>query len=242
MIQHLIDTHFHLDYYKEHQKIYAGINERKQYTLCMTNSPGVYISCKRMYPETKYLKFALGFHPQEKSLTETDFYNFMNLLNETNYVGEIGLDFTRQDYISCNKQCMHFEKIVRECAEKNKLMSVHIRRAEKEAISILKEYRPRRCIIHWFNGNAEQLQQLLDIGCYFSLNSNMVTNEKGKEKLRLIPKTRVLIESDGPFTKIDRKRYIFNNLIKIYELVAQYYNEPDIIKIVHANFRDVLSN
>ena len=39
MIQHLIDTHFHLDYYKEHQKIYDGINERKQYTLCMTNSP-----------------------------------------------------------------------------------------------------------------------------------------------------------------------------------------------------------
>jgi TatD DNase family protein len=242
MIQHLIDTHFHLDYYKEHQKIYAGINERKQYTLCMTNSPGVYISCKRMYPETKYLKFALGFHPQEKSLTETDFYNFMNLLDETNYVGEIGLDFTRQSHISCDKQCLHFEKIVRACAEKNKLMSVHIRRAEKEAISILKEYRPRRCIIHWFNGNAEQLQQLLDIGCYFSLNSNMVTNEKGKEKLRLIPKTRVLIESDGPFTKIDGKRYTFNNLIKIYELVAQYYNEPDSIKIVHANFRDVLSN
>ena len=70
----------------------------------------------------------------------------------------------------------------------------------------------------------------------------MVTNEKGKEKLRLIPKTRVLIESDGPFTKIDGKRYTFNNLIKIYELVAQYYNEPDSIKIVHANFRDVLSN
>ena len=70
----------------------------------------------------------------------------------------------------------------------------------------------------------------------------MVTNEKGKEKLRLIPKTRVLIESDGPFTKIDGKRYTFNKLIKIYELVAQYYNEPDSIKIVHANFRDVLSN
>ena len=72
---------------------------------------------------------------------------------------------------------------------------MHLRRAEEEAISILKKYRPRRCIIHWFNGNGEQLQQLVDIGCYFSLNSNMVTNEKNKEKLYLIPKTRVLIES-----------------------------------------------
>ena len=130
---------------------------------------------------------------------------------------------------------------VRVCAEKDKLMSVHLRRAEEEAISILKKYRPRRCIIHWFNGNGEQLQQLVDIGCYFSLNSNMVTNEKNKEKLYLIPKTRVLIESDGPFTKIDGKKYTFNNLIKIYELVARYYNEPDIIKMVYANFRDILS-
>ena len=152
MIQHLIDTHFHLDHYKDHQKIYAGINEKKQYTLCMTNSPGVYMSCKRMYPETKYLKFALGFHPQETSLNDTDFYSFIQLINETNYVGEVGLDFSKKSYISCNKQCIYFEKIAKVCAEKNKLMSVHLRRAEKEAISILKEYRPRRCIIHWFNG------------------------------------------------------------------------------------------
>lgn len=240
MIQYLIDTHFHLDHYKEHQKIYAGINERKQYTLCMTNSPGVYRSCKRIYPETKYLKFALGFHPQEISLNETDFYDFMQLVNETNYVGEVGLDFSRQSYISRNKQCMYFEKIVKVCAEKNKLMSVHLRRAEKEAISILKEYRPCRCIIHWFNGNRNQLQQLLDIGCFFSINSNMVTNEKSKEKLYLIPKTRILIESDGPFTKIGEKKYTFNDLAKIYGLVAGYYNEPDIIKIVHDNFRSIL--
>ena len=143
MIQHLIDTHFHLDHYKDHQKIYAGINEKKQYTLCMTNSPGVYMSCKRMYPETKYLKFALGFHPQETSLNDTDFYSFIQLINETNYVGEVGLDFSKKSYISCNKQCIYFEKIAKVCAEKNKLMSVHLRRAEKEAISILKEYRPR---------------------------------------------------------------------------------------------------
>lgn len=205
------------------------------------SAAGVYISCKRIYPETKYLKFALGFHPQDVSLKDADFYDFMQLVNTTNYVGEIGLDFSRQSYISRNKQCMYFEQIVRVCAEKDKLMSVHLRRAEEEAISILKKYRPRRCIIHWFNGNGEQLQQLVDIGCYFSLNSNMVTNEKNKEKLYLIPKTRVLIESDGPFTKIDGKKYTFNNLIKIYELVARYYNEPDIIKMVYANFRDILS-
>ena len=77
MIRNLIDTHFHLDYYKNHEQVYKGINEKKQYTLCMTNSPGIYLSCKRIYPETKYLKFALRFHPQEDSLAENDLNNFM---------------------------------------------------------------------------------------------------------------------------------------------------------------------
>jgi TatD DNase family protein len=240
MIQNLIDTHFHLDYYKNHQQVYAGINERKQYTLCMTNSPGVYISCKRMYPETQYLKFALGFHPQETSLTENDLKNFMYLIDGTNYVGEIGLDFSRANSVDHNKQYDYFNKIVKACAEKNKLMSVHLRKSEEAAISILKKCCPNKCIIHWFNGSAGQLQQLIDLGCYFSINSNMISNDKNREKLHLIPKTKILIESDGPFTKIEGRKYIFNDLSKIYELVARYYNDPDLIKLVHSNFRDIL--
>lgn len=58
--------------------------------------------------------------------------------------------------------------------------------------------------------------------------------------LIILPMT-VVKRFHGPFTKIDGKKYTFNNLIKIYELVARYYNEPDIIKMVYANFRDILS-
>ena len=54
----LIDTHFHLDYYRNHAQLYKTINNLEQYTLCMTNSPGVFVSCKKIYRETKYLKFA----------------------------------------------------------------------------------------------------------------------------------------------------------------------------------------
>ena len=78
------------------------------------------------------------------------------------------------------------------------------------------------------------------MGCYFSINSNMIINRNNKEKLYLIPKTKILIESDGPFTKVDNRKFMFNDLLRIYELVAEYYNEPDLIKIVYANFRDIL--
>jgi len=53
----------------------------------MTNSQGVFVSCKNLYNETKYVKFALWFHPQEKALSEKDFLNFKILSQSTNYIG-----------------------------------------------------------------------------------------------------------------------------------------------------------
>lgn len=240
MIQNLIDTHFHLDYYKNHQEVYTGINKMRQYTLCMTNSPGIYASCKRMYQETKYLKFALGFHPQEASLTERDFISFIHLVDQTNYVGEVGLDFSKSSYLSQSRQYDYFEKIVKICAEKNKLMSIHLRKSEEVAISILKDFYPHKCIVHWFTGTNEQMELLLELGCYFSINSNMVNNGKCCEKLKLVPESRILIESDGPFTKIRGRKYTFDALYDVYEQVAQFYNSPDLIKTVYSNFRKLL--
>ena len=69
---HLIDTHFHLDYYKNHEYWYDQINKLQQYTLCVTNSPEVFYSCRKLYPETKYVKFALGYNPQQSS--KVDFF------------------------------------------------------------------------------------------------------------------------------------------------------------------------
>ena len=157
MIGKLIDTHFHLDYYRNHKELYDTINILEQYTLCMTNTPGVFVSCKNLYNETKYVKFALGFHPQEKALSAKDFSDFMILVNQTNYIGEIGMDFSSENYIDKKMQLNYFEQIVDVCASKDKLVSVHLRKSEDEAIDIIKRYHPKKCIIHWFTGTAAHL-------------------------------------------------------------------------------------
>ena len=53
----------------------------------------------------------------------------------------------------------------------NKILSVHSRLAEEKVIEIIEKYKPRKCIIHWFSGNKEQLRKLIDLGCYFSINT-----------------------------------------------------------------------
>lgn len=70
----LIDTHFHLDMYWDYLKKYEYINEAGQYTLCMTNSTSVFLSCKNMFRDSKYVKFALGLHPMSEKMKESDLF------------------------------------------------------------------------------------------------------------------------------------------------------------------------
>jgi len=241
MISGLIDTHFHLDFYKNHNELYKIINENKQYTLCMTNSPGVYLSCKNLYPETKYLKFALGFHPLDTSLKDEDFNHFIRMAKNVNYIGEVGLDFKSAKSLDIKKQLYYFERIVELSANENKLLSVHIKGAEKELIEIISKHKPRKCIVHWYGGSTKHLQDLIELGCYFSVNSNMTLNTQALQRVKLIPDERILIESDGPFSKVNGKKYHPKSLVDIYTSIAMVRNDKDLAEHVYNNFKTILT-
>lgn len=237
-MQGLIDTHFHLDMYKDYKTIYEHLDEEKQYTLCVTTSPGIFLSCKKMFRSSKYVQFALGFHPLNTDLKQKDLTNFMYLLSQTDYVGEIGLDFSKKTGIPRDMQIYYFDKIVEVCSKNNKLMSVHIKEAEEEALQIFNKWKPRRCIVHWYTGSIEKLQEFLKLGCYFSINTNMLNDV---EKINMIPKNKILIESDGPYSKICGKKYQPQNLLQVYNLIAKALHEPNLIEIIYSNFKEILT-
>ena len=236
----LIDTHFHLDHYRNYLDIARNITNLKQYTICVTNSPGIFCSCKRIINETKYLKFAIGFHPLEPGLGGGDLAIFFELLCHTNYIGEIGLDFLNPGAINKENQLYFFDRIIQKSAATNKLVTIHIRKAEAEAINILRRYLPGRCIIHWFSGTEEQLYELIDLGCYFSINSNML-NGRNKHTIHKIPIDRILVESDGPYTKVNGRKYTPELLQDSYVNISSFYGLEDIREIVFNNFSPILS-
>ncbi|MEG0577735.1 MAG: TatD family hydrolase [Bacilli bacterium] len=237
-MEKLIDTHFHLDFYRNHNLVYEQINELNQYTLCMSNSPGVYVSCKHMYKETKYLKFALGFHPQNSDLTDEDFDYFIQLFYCADYIGEVGLDFTKKNSNSIQFQVNAFDTIVKLCSQYNKLISVHLRKSEEEAIRIIRKYNPKKCIIHWYNGSEKNLLELIELGCYFSINTNMIN--KVSPIISMIPTSRLLVESDGPFTKVNNQKYEVQYLSDVHKLIEKKLGVTDIANIVYWNFKRIL--
>ena len=234
----LIDTHFHLDKYRNHKEIFEYLNRKKIYTLCMTDSPGVYVTCKRLYSHGKYVRHALGFHPLNIGLTDKDFSEFLRLLPRADYVGEVGLDFSNKKGLPQNRQVDYFEIIVRQCARLNKLMSIHSNGAVDEIIRILSTFKPKRCIIHWFTGTEQQLKKLVEVGCYFSINTNMAMSNP--DLIRLIPLDRVLIESDGPYTRVNGQRYNPRLLPLEYNTIAGVLANTKLNQTVYNNFGHIL--
>lgn len=157
----------------------------------------------------------------------------------TNYVGEIGLDYSQKSYMSKPMQLKYFEQIVEICASNNKLMTIHIRKAEKDAVRILEKYHPQKAIIHWYTGGCDDMLRLVDLGCYFSINTNMVKGSK-KENYHLLPLERILIESDGPYTKVNNKKYTPALLKDAYEEISRFYNNPDLPRKIYYNFKKIL--
>lgn len=231
----LIDTHFHLDFNANHSNIYKKINESQQYTLCVTNQPEVFESCMDLYPATKYCKFAIGYNP--KVINEINFNksSFLRNLERTKYVGEVGLDFSSNFINKRNLQIKIFNFICEH--SKNKIMTVHCKKAEKELYEILSTNKNRKVILHWYNGDEIWIEQFLQLGYYFSINNNMITSIKGRDLILKLPLNRLLIESDGPFSKIDGKKFEFGQLYKVYENLGQLLQKKDIKDIVFNNFK-----
>lgn len=237
----LVDTHFHLDYYRNHAYWYEQINSLRQYTLCVTNSPEVYYSCKKLYPETRYVKFALGYNPQQSINAKFIKEHFIYELSTTRYLGEVGLDFSKGFIETKTLQIQAFEFICQEAALHNKIMSVHSRKAETEVYRIMMEHKVTKAIIHWYTGDAQTLNKLVDAGYYFSVNASMCSTEKGRNIILNIPCNKLLIESDGPFSKVNSKKYSPEMLNMIYKVVGETTGMENIDQLIFENFRRLLA-
>ena len=236
----LIDTHFHLDFYRDHESWYEYINDNKQYTLCVTNSPEIFYSCKKLYSETKYLKFALGYNP--KMITQSKFNKrlFNHMLGSTKYIGEIGLDFTGE-LVKYKPQQLEVFDYICNAASSDQILSVHSKNAEIDVLRQLRMNKVKRAILHWYTGDATLVKEFVDAGYYFSINSNMMNSSKGQAIIKSIPLSRILVESDGPFTRVNSKKYTPINLPNVYDQLSLLLNCGEICEIVRQNFKSLLS-
>ncbi|KJR44150.1 putative deoxyribonuclease [Desulfosporosinus sp. I2] len=144
------------------------------------------------------------------------------------------MDFSSR-YINEKKQQIEIFDFICEHA-KNKIMTVHCKKAEIELVETLTTHKNKKVILHWYSGDQFWLEQFLQLGCYFSINSNMISSIKGREIIFNLPLNRILIESDGPFSRINNKKFTCDLLYKIYENLKQLLQNENMEEIIANNF------
>ena len=133
-----MDAHMHFDLYNDRNEILRYVAQKESYTIAVTNLPQLFEKYKHQYVENKYFQLALGFHPELVYQYSNQQILFKELLNETRFIGEIGLDYTKKSKEDVTKQTEVFEKILEWCSGNNKILSVHSRSASKKVVPFTK--------------------------------------------------------------------------------------------------------
>ena len=231
-MNYLFDTHFHLDLQKDRVAAIREIEENRIYTIAVTNLPDLY---RKGLSEvvSKYIRLALGFHPELVHLYKNQIPVMWNLLPETRYIGEVGLDFVDKTYE--NEQVAFFSELVERCRyDGTKIITIHSRKAVSKVLDMLGENYRFKAILHWFTGSKDEMIVAIERGCYISVNAAMASSKKFLGLLPIIPSNRLLLETDSPFTYF--KQSHSETLSGIESYLRSYKPDLDI----WANFRRLL--
>lgn len=238
------DTHMHFDLYSNREKALRYIENEKSYTIAVTNLPKLYERYFNLNTQYKYVRCALGFHPELAFQYKEQMGTFSKYIATTRFIGEVGLDYTTKDVNNRKAQEMIFSHIVRECNNKgNKILSIHSRKAEKRVLEILDGLSACVVILHWYSGSLALLDEAIEKGYYLSVNQQMIRSKSGRRIVDYIPKDKILIESDAPFTNGLKAKYSIDFMNDIYEYICRSKGITDIELSfqLKSNFKEILT-
>ncbi|MFZ6019515.1 MAG: TatD family hydrolase, partial [Chloroflexota bacterium] len=157
---------------------------------------------------------------------------------------EIGLDYSSTDQSERKVQREVFSQIIQHCFDiSNKVLTIHSRRSAVDVISIVGNSFPGKIIMHWFTGTQSQAERAVLNGYYFSFNSSMLNSRNGQLLAKIIPREKILTETDGPFITIDdepvRPGYIPQTVSKMAELLN--VEKDELQKKIFENFQTLVA-
>lgn len=197
----MIDLHCHLDLFPEPFEVSAYCRRQQIYVLSVTTTPSAWSQSRKLSQPGDRIRVALGLHPQLAHERKHELDLFEELLPQTRYVGEVGLDGGAEFVPYQADQQYVFDRILSACAKASgKILSIHSRRAAGPVIDAIAAHRiAGTFVLHWFTGTSDELKDAINRGCWFSVGPAMLRSKKGQSLVSLMPRDRVLTETDGPF-------------------------------------------
>lgn len=227
-MERLIDSHFHFDFIKGelNREAFLKKMENEQIeVIAQTVLPSEYQRISKQKPT----KVALGFHPwwiKSEEQVQSELFIFKEALSTTSYIGEVGLDFSEKCLASASQriQVDTFKRIIElteheaTIKQRQLVISIHSVRSATIILDILGELLKGSNVIpifHYFSGTNDELNRIIKIGGYLSINPKMLLTKKGRAYVKQVPEKCLLLETDLPKDAINAKDEVDNLAIEM---------------------------
>ncbi|MEM0486682.1 MAG: TatD family hydrolase, partial [Sulfolobales archaeon] len=114
------------------------------------------------------------------------------------FLGEVGLDkaFHPETF---ELQIKVFEGFLKLARDYGLGLSVHAAGAWRDTLNLLKEYKVRAAVFHWYTGPLELVNEIVSEGYFIGINPALLIQKKHGLVLERTPIEFILTESDGPY-------------------------------------------
>ncbi|MCP4117119.1 MAG: TatD family hydrolase [Desulfobacteraceae bacterium] len=162
---------------------------------------------------------AVGIHPHDAKDCSGETIKTLKLLAENPCVrawGEVGLDFNRMHSPKKDQeQCLEAQMAAAD--ELGLPLIFHERDSEGRFLEMLESFsfKENRGVVHCFSGTKAEMFRYLDLGFHIGITGILTIQQRG-ERLRelatMIPRDRILIETDAPYlTPAPKKNKVRRN-------------------------------
>jgi TatD DNase family protein len=225
-----IDVHCHVDFYKDDE--IAKIVERcKKSNVVFVNqgtrkeSLEKVLALHEMYPETA--KIALGIYPIDAiKLTGKELNERIDFIKKNKdkivAIGEVGLDFHEEGDTKKTEQIENFKKFIDLSVKLKKPIIVHSRKAEGEAVEILKDMYAKKVVMHCFSGNFKLIKKIIENKWFLTIPTNVTFSEHFQKVIEMAPIEQLFCETDSPYLHPRKERNNEpSNVIESYKKIAE---------------------
>jgi TatD DNase family protein len=225
---HYVDTHCHIDQYREPVEVLKRAEPAGIVTVAVTELPSSFQRLSLRLGSRRLVRVALGLHPlRAGTATPMELALFSELLDRTDYVGEVGLDGSQAGRASFRTQVKVFERLLQQPRLKRKVLTVHSRGAELETIERLSQAGVT-AILHWYSGALKHIDTAAAAGLWFSVNPAMLRSRNGQRIVAGLPRDRVVTETDGPYAKLGGRACEPRDIPSVVAGLARVWREdPD---------------
>lgn len=199
----MMDFHCHLDLYPDARNVYAEAQKKMDFVWLVTTSPRGFAATSKVLRQTESIVVSPGLHPEVAAQKASELELLLHQMADTVAIGEVGLDGSARYRQHFDLQTQIFSAVIKRSQSLGgRVLSIHSRAAAKEVLDILEQFPGfGTAVLHWFTDSAPLLRRASSMDCWFSVGPAMLSSANGRKLAEIMPMSRVVSESDGPFAK-----------------------------------------